>query len=191
MKKILFASVAIFCYLSLTGCALTPEAININPQVKTIKKNIGHGKKISISVIDARADQSLGGRASGYGPAANITISGNLAMDIKKSISKGFINYGFIPDSTAKTKLVVRIMSIQYSQRAGFFTAGIRISSSLDATATQSERSYEKVYRSSDNQRVMFTPSSDSDNEHTNASISQVINNLLTDKKLLSFLSKK
>lgn len=69
---------AIACTTLLTGCAFTPEAVKLNPNVNVEKQNIGHGKMVAVNVLDVRKSTSLGGRASGYGPAANISLADNL-----------------------------------------------------------------------------------------------------------------
>ncbi len=177
---------------TLTGCAFVPEKVSLQPTVKTKKSNIGHGRKVAVNVVDTRADKDLGGRASGYGPAAKISLANDIGSVVRQSVYKGLRSQGFKPvanTADANHHLTVRITGLDYKSRAGFFTGSVDINCSLDASANNNRRNYEKVYRNNGTQNVFFTPSSDSDKEHINAALSDTLSQMFNDKGLIKFLA--
>jgi uncharacterized lipoprotein len=192
MKLFKLLSVSILA-LMLGACAFVPESVHVNPTLSTKKSNIGHGKKVAVRVVDARSDTTLGGRASGYGPAAKISLANKLGKAVKKTIYRGLRTKGFRPVpyyDGSRRKLVVRITGLQYKTRTGFWVGHVSVTGAIDANANVAGRSFERVYRAKANEGIMFTPSERSDVKHINAAISLMINKLINDKQLMHFLAR-
>jgi uncharacterized lipoprotein YajG len=177
----------------LPACAFIPEQIHLNPEITPIQsKNIGNREKIAIQVIDVRSNSSLGGRPSGYGPAANISLADDIQAVIKNTISQGLSNYNFIPvssNSPARKKLTLRITALNYNQRTGFFTGSSVVDSAIEVTALNNQRSFDNVYRYQKNRDVMFTPTTMADSKEINSVLSNILNQILHDPALLDFLA--
>ena len=101
VKSILSCTVVLICTAALAGCAFASEKITLNPTVNVAKQNIGHEKLIAVQVIDSRASTSIGGRASGYGPAGNISLASNLKKTVTRNIDKTLVAYDFKPANKA------------------------------------------------------------------------------------------
>ncbi len=148
---------------------------------------------ISSIQIDARPDTSIGGRASGYGPAANIGLANNIKVIVREAVKKGLHNYGFriVPYRTkAVRRLTVRIVALHYSQRAGLISAGIRINSTLEGSANVKGKTFDRVYRGNRSKQILFTPTEHQDNRYINNALSNTLNQLLNDKQMLNFLAR-
>ncbi len=185
---IIFISVAV-----LGGCALVPESVKLNPTINVPHSHIGKGQVVAVNVIDARPATALGGRASGYGPAAKISLATSLVSTVKATVERGLIANGFkiaAPAQSAASNLTIRIIALQYKSRAGFFTGHIDISSTLEGSAKNQSRTYDKVYRYNSSNDAFFTPTAGRDSKNINAALSVTINKLLADKSLMSFLAK-
>lgn len=177
----------------LGSCSFTPESIQLNPQLQTSQSNIGAGKTVAVRIIDDRADTSLGGRASQYGPAAKISLASDLSSTVEKGIEFGLQKQGFKTTSysdSAQRRLIVRITALQYQTNSGFWAGHVTVSGTLDAVGYNGSRRYEQVYRGQDIHSVEITPSSTSDSQHVNSAVSSMINNLINDKALMRFLAK-
>ena len=184
----------ITCIVTLAGCAFTPEKVPLNPTVNVQKQNVGHGKLVAVQVIDVRKSTSLGGRASDYGPAANISLSGDLNKAVKSSLNKILIAYGFKPvnnQSNSSCRLIVRIISLDYNQRAGFWVAGIRVNSTIEAIAKNHSQIFDKIYRTTNKHGTILTPTSQSDAKHINAAMSSTLSKFAQDTKIFKFLAKE
>ncbi|MCP4474463.1 MAG: hypothetical protein GY821_07845 [Gammaproteobacteria bacterium] len=189
----LLTSVLLVSLLSLAGCAFSPEQVKLQPQVNVQKQNIGEGKQVAVRVIDARPHTDLGGRVSGLGPTAKISLANDLDKVVKDEVDSGLKNLGFQPvpySAQAQRRLTVHITNLDYRSRAGFWTANISINSTLEASAVNGDSSYDHVYRGDSEHRVMVTPTSNSDFQNVNRALSASLDKMLNDQNLMIFLKR-
>lgn len=195
MKKLL-AVLSICCCSLLTGCSFIPESVNLNPHMTAAPaSNIGEGKPVAVQVIDARPDSSLGGRPSGFGPAANISLSNNITQVVQQNVEEGLRDYGFAAvDYTGNPNvsriLILRITGLQYDQRLGLFDSDLLVTSTIEATANNKGRVYDQVYRSSGKTVAVVTPTSGQDSANINHVFSDTLNQILSDQNLMQFLAR-
>ena len=97
MNKIIKLLLVAINLMMLSACALTPESVKLNPQINVASNNIGHGKKVAVRVIDARPEQTLGGRATAYGPAAKIKLANDIKKVVRSTVTQGLKKYNFTP----------------------------------------------------------------------------------------------
>jgi uncharacterized lipoprotein YajG len=194
MLKQLSVTSLIISSCALTGCAFVPEDIKLQPKPDYSHSHIGQGKKVALRIMDTRPSSAVGGRASGYGPAAKINLdSTQMVASVRQALSRGLRANDFKVvggNQPANARLKVRVSAIQYKQRAGFWTGHIDINSSIEGEASKSNnRSYDKIYRYNSTKDVIFTPTEGGDNKNINRAVSQSLSKLLADKKLLRFLA--
>ena len=189
--KILKLLGALSITLLLTSCAFTPEKVQLNPTINVPQHNIGQNKKIYVNVIDARPTESLGGRASGYGPAANISLDSDIKMTVKNAIYTSLHQSGFRPvnNPAAKRELIVRITGLTYQQRMGLWVGHIIVNCSMEASAKNNAKIFDQVYRGTIKKDVVVTPTANADSQHINAVLSITLNKMLLDESLLKFLA--
>ncbi len=58
---------AILVLLLVTGCAFTPQAIDLQPKVNVVESSIGQGRVVYVNVVDERTKTTLGTRGPGMG----------------------------------------------------------------------------------------------------------------------------
>lgn len=178
--------------LLLSACGFMSESVDLKPQVYVQPIISGYGKKIALRVIDARADTSLGGRSTGYGPGAKISLTNDLTTTIRLELIKGLSknHLDVIPYAeNAVTQLEVRILALQYRQRTGFFTSTVVITSALEVLANNNGHTYRNIYRTEDEHSIIVTPTANTDNKNINANLSNSLNKLLNDQRLVKFLA--
>ena len=73
--------------IGLSGCAFTPQAIELQPKVNVVESSIGQGRVVYINVVDERAKTTLGTRGAGLG--ADLTLRGDLRTTIRSSTIGG------------------------------------------------------------------------------------------------------
>ena len=184
----------LFLLSLLSGCAFVPEKVSLDTHHIVHKKQIGQKKRLSVQVVDLRASDDIGGRPSGYGPAATISLKDDLAVEMRKSLVTNLKAVGFLPlkDSTSTTErhLAVRILNLEYKQRAGFWTGHIDLVAGVELVATRYNRHLNKIYRVKKTMDVLFTPSSEADSKLINDTYKALIEKMFKDESWLRFLAK-
>ncbi len=113
MKNILNLFVILVLPMA-AGCAFTPQAIELQPDVNVVESAIGQGRVVYVNVVDERARTTLGVRGAGLG--ADLTLKGDLRTTIRLSTIGGLTRQGFSP--TMETVLV----HANYVSRFGAWT---------------------------------------------------------------------
>lgn len=191
MRIVSVVSVVVACVLS-TGCAFTPQTANIAPTLSVTPSSQGAGTTVAVRVVDERPSKSLGRRGSGYGPAAEITAAEDLALVVRDEIIAGLQQKGFnttFADAAATPKLTVEIRLLEYSTSTGFWTGGVHINGAVKAIAHHGQQTYEKMYRSEEEQRVVFVPGDKENEKWINQALSEVLNQMFEDQALIQFLA--
>lgn len=190
MKKISF--LLSFFLIAGAGCALTPQAVKVKPDVEIISDQTVTKKQVQLEIVDERPRQQLGKRT--YGMSAQITIAGNITDTLRQSISDGLTQKGFLvtpnkpPDGR---ELRVEIRDIDYKYNQGFLVNSVTVNCVIKGICLiGSSRSYENLYRGDIQENVMFIQTGTANEKYVNAAISKAINSLLNDQQLMQCLAK-
>lgn len=179
--------------LASAGCAFNPQTANIKPAVNVLSSNDGKGVTVAIRVVDERPSKSLGRRGTAYGAAAEITAAQDIAAVIQSEITAGLKQKGFNPvdeSATADARLAIEVRLLEYSTSTGFWTGGVNIKSTLKGVATKGGKTYEKMYRTDKEERVMVVPTAETNEKWINGALSEVLTQLLDDNGLVMFLAQ-
>lgn len=193
MKLSLRLVLMVLVCLWFSACAFTPQNAVIKPEVNLAKTNEGHGTTVVVKIVDERADKTLGHRGGAAFKGAKITTTQNIEGLIREEIMKGLVKKGFNPKNCnpgGKPDLKVEIRLIEYSTSTGFWTGGIHTKAALKAIARTSGKSYEKIYRVANEERVFFVPTAEANEKYLNQLISDVLNKLFQDQKLIATIAK-
>jgi uncharacterized lipoprotein len=179
--------------LAVSGCAWTPQAVSVKPDVVTASEAVAQNKQIQLTVVDERPRESLGTRGV-KGVGAHLTVAGDLTEVVRQSVTDGLKQRGFIVISNKPPdgrELRVEIRSLDYEVTQGFWTGSLRANCSLKGICIiGSARPYENLYRGQLQENIMVVQSSGANEKYINAVISQAINELLKDEQLLLCLAK-
>jgi uncharacterized lipoprotein len=177
----------------LSGCAFTPQTAEIKPTVQVYASNIGQGKTVGVLVTDERDTQDLGNRGSALiSKAAKISSDQNLAEVFRQAVFDGLKSKSFMPkdlNGAVDRQLKVEIRSLNYSTSTGFWTGGVDTKAAIKAIATASGKSYENIYRSNNEERVVVVPTAEHNSELLNKVVNDVLSKLFEDQALLSTLA--
>ena len=179
--------------LILTGCAFSPQKANLRPLVDITQGAEGQGITVAVRVVDERPSQSLGRRGTAYGAAAEITSGSDLETVVRVKVSTALSARGFTVNAAgvaSNAKLTVEIRLLEYSTSQGFWTGGVQIQGALKALASKNGNDYEQFYRSNKEERVAVVPTAKTNEEWINAALSDVLNQLASDPKLIDFLAR-
>ncbi len=173
--------------LTLPACAITQMEAKLDPQVDVTASNEGQGIEVGVSAIDERPTKNLGQRAPG---GAQITYSGDLAALLQERIIQGLNQKGFqaIGGAVEGVNIKVEIRSLNYEVSTGWFTGGINVDSAIKVYVNGGGENYENLYRSSNEERIVFVSGAGANNERLNTALQDVLKQLLEDKALLDTL---
>lgn len=189
MHKLLILALCAF----VSGCAFNPQKANVAPTVAVMASNEGKGVSVAVRVVDERPSKSLGRRGTAYGAAAEITSVQEISFIVQREIGDALKKKGYSVveyRDALNPRLSVEVRLLQYSTSQGFWTGGVQIQSALKANATNGVRTYEKMYRSEKEERVMVVPTAETNERWINDALSDVLNQLLNDSRLFSVLQK-
>lgn len=180
--------------LIFSGCAFTPQAVLLKPNVNIRSGDIGSNESIILNVIDERTKTTLGTRAPNMG--ADLTIEGNIVKIVSDSLSKGLLAQGFqitkkSDEGTTKLKeLRVELRALEYRVITGLFAGTLKTESAMKGICiVDLLRPYEKLYRGEYEETILVIQGADSNNKYVNIALSHAINNLLRDSSLLKCLA--
>jgi len=182
-----------FCAL-FAGCAFNPQTANIAPTVAVMASSEGRGVTVGVRVVDERPSKSLGRRGTAYGAAAEITAAQDIATIVQKEIIEGLKKKGFSAldySDSANPKLSVEVRLLEYSTSQGFWTSGVNIKAALKAIAVKSGKTYEKMYRTDKEERVVVVPTAETNEKWINDALTEVLRQLLDDHGLIAFLAEE
>jgi len=177
--------------LMAAGCAFNPQKANLAPAVSIAASTEGKGVTVAVRVSDERPSKSLGRRGTAYGAAAEITAAQDVAVVVQEQIIAGLKKKGFAAvaeGASSNATLSVEVRLLEYSTSQGFWTGGVNIRGALKAMATKNGKSYEKMYRSDKEQRVVVVPTAETNEKWINDALSDVLTQLLSDSALTTFL---
>ena len=180
--------------LIFSGCAFTPQAVSLKPDVKVRSGNIGSNKSIKLKVIDERTKTTLGTRAPNMG--ADLTIEGNVVNIVSDSLRKGLLAQGFQiannsdKGSTKLKELRVELRALEYRAIQGLFSGTLKTEAAMKGICVVDLlRPYEKLYRGEHEETILVVQGADSNNKYINLALSHAINNLLRDSSLLQCIA--
>ncbi len=178
-----------------SGCAFTPQVVQIQPELDIAKSNIGGGAAVAVYVVDERDNKELGRRGTGAMKGAAITTEQDMATVFSDAIVAGLRDKGFEASATSSAAapghgalLRVDIRNIEYETSMGFWTGGVHVRGSMKGTASKSGESYDDFYQIDDEKRVVVVPGADSNEQMINATVSALIQELFNDVELFEFL---
>jgi uncharacterized lipoprotein len=178
--------------LGLTACALSPQMINIEPKPEIVTRNSGNNEPVNVRTTDQRSSPAFGTRGGVYGDTSLIRPANNLADAITVAVRQGLQQQGFNaynPASNA-TELDVRIMEFSYVPEEGSVVNRVEVRTELHAVArNQRGEEFRGVYRAGNTYEQPLTPTAKRNQMMLNEVVSRGLRQLLSDDKLLTFLS--
>lgn len=182
MKKlVIILAVSAIC----SGCAFTPQAVRITPELNVTNVMNGTGNAIKVTVVDERSSKSLGQRGA-HNMGADLTVQGELANIVDSAIKTGLGKQGFRTNVEGKSaELKVEIRNLDYEAITGFWSGTIRSECGLKAICKSSLRNeYEKLYNGLHEESVQVVANEQENNEYVSAAVSDAVNKLLNDNEL-------
>lgn len=175
------------------GCAFTPQAVNLRPQVQATTGSSGQGRSVLVTVVDERPRSTLGTRGA-RGVGADLTLAQDLPTVVRSAVSDGLQRQGFTPKTEKPDdgrELRVEIRNLDYGVNVGFWAGTLRTECGLKAICILgTERPYERLYRGEVEETVLVVQGAEANNQYVNEALSKALNELLQDSQLRQCLAR-
>lgn len=191
MNKLL--SLPLLLALTLTGCALSPQSIELAPAPAITSENIGNNQSVAVFLKDVREDNAFGSRGGVYSDTSLIRAANELPEVFAERIRQGLQMKGFnaFSPQADSNRLEVDIKEFSYTPEAGSVVNRVTIQVVLHAIATQTNGSLmSNTYRASNEFDMPFTPTAGRNRTMLNTVAEAALEQLLEDRKLLDFLAQ-
>ncbi|MGH8750430.1 MAG: YajG family lipoprotein [Burkholderiales bacterium] len=190
MNKFLFL---VLLLSFLAGCTtFTPQQITLNPNVTVAESAAGLGKVVALRVSDARTDPALGYRTTRSDKDSAIISNQNLAKLVEQKTYDALRKNSFditTADSGSRA-LKVEIRNLEYTVPTGSWINGINILAAFDVTAKNGDITYQNLYEIKNTERVLIKPDQEKNEALINKALSDVLQRMLQDQKLMALLAK-
>ena len=175
-----------------SGCAFTPQAVLISPKVDVQASEVGANRSVDLNVVDERPRKTLGTRGV-RGVGAELTLEGDLSATVQKALVEGLAKQRFKPMTGSNPEgreLRVEIRNLDYMLIQGFWAGTLKVDISLKAICVRgTQRPYEQLHRGEFSESVQVVQSAEANNTYVSQAVSDAVNSLLKDQKLLACLS--
>ena len=184
--------VGILSALLLSACAFTPHLVAVTAQAPTEPSTIGQGITLYLEVIDDRDSPIVGQRGAGM-RGADITAP-QIISTLGRELKAGFEAKGFRVVSTnagADAEVEARLRAFKFFIETGFFVGAENTSVVIAVEAKRSGDDYDRTYRSSSEDATMVVPGGSAIDVKLNAALSTVLDQIMSDKKLMGYIAQK
>lgn len=189
--KPLSALLLFLAVLSISGCALSPQSINIQPQV-TLENVVprGDGRALALTVADERKTRVVGTRGGVYAATSEISTAADIRPAIRDELARQLDKLGFrIVDSGAEAAtLKVIVDSIEYQASGSPVVDTVETAATIRVQARVDNREYSGRYRGTRTTEVFTAPDTEENEAMINAAVARVLERLLSDTELQDFL---
>ena len=175
----------------LSGCALSPQMINITPTPEVTARNVGNNVAVAVTGTDQRSRPEFGTRGGVYGETSLIRAANNLTDTVADSVRKGLQQQGFnaYNPGTDATALEVRVVEFSYVPESGSVVNKVEVRTELHSLARNAKGDeFRGVYRAGNTYEQPLTPTAKRNQMMLNEVVSRALGQLLADDKLLNFL---
>jgi uncharacterized lipoprotein len=182
--------VIVFMLSFLGGCAISPQAIVLNPSVTVERNNIGQGRSLNLTVVDKRSVKALGSRGGIYSETALVTIAGGPEEPIRQELVGAMSGYGFnvIDAANADIDLIIEIETLGYQTQGDKYPLLVKNNILLKAICNKENAEFVSRYSANKEEEVLTPPTANQNERMINGLVSKALSALIKDKKLLTFL---
>lgn len=178
--------------LSLAGCGLSPQLVQIHPELERGSGNLGQNQAVAVSVSDLRDSEAFGTRGGLYKETALIRAANDIQAETLAAVRQALQERGynaFNPAEGAQT-LDVRISKLDYVPEAGSVVNRVEVTAVIEAVASRTDGStFSGRYQAGNTYEQPLTPSASRNEMMINDVLQRSLNKMLADPGLHGFLN--
>lgn len=174
--------------LLLTACAYSPQQIQLNPAVSVNGSVTSASPAVALKVTDGRGTTKVGSLGGVYATTATISVGADVADAIRSQAAAAFQQLGFRIDPNADRKLDITLKQLTYRKAEGVLDR-VTVIAKLAVKADRGPQHYTSEYTAQTQKQVVTTPGKVANQEILNKALSMVLQRLVDDRQLTSFLA--
>lgn len=178
--------------LALAGCALSPQQVELLPQVAAVASaNVGNNLPIRVVANDKRASDVIGSRGSIYAETSLIRASNNVPEALAQLVrdhlqARGFNTLNAAADAP---QLAINLVKLNYTPASGYVVNKVIVDATLDAVLAQGDgNSFTRAYTSSVTFKQPLTPNAERNQAMLDDVLARCLKQLISDPLLLEKL---
>jgi len=190
MKSLVF-TLGLSLSVLMTGCAVSPQSIVINPQTTISGPSYGQGRAIAINIDDRRSSSVLGSRGGVYESSSLITISNDINGALLLAAQDAATQLGFDGSSSSPLATVTLILDeLSYDTQTQNLINTITINAKISLITTVNGSSHTGHYQTQRSHKLPNLPDAQKNQEIISEALSTSLGRGFSDISLANFLAQ-
>ena len=190
MKSVIF-TLGLSLSVLISGCAVSPQSIVINPQVAASGPAYGQGRALVINVDDRRFSAVLGSRGGVYETSSLITISNDINGALLLAAQSAAAQLGFDGTSSAKpATLTLALDELIYDTQTQSLINTVTIIAKITLTTTIGSSTHTGHYQTERSHKLPQLPDAQKNQDIISEALSTSLERGFSDISLANFLAK-
>jgi len=174
------------------GCALSPQAIDVAPQLQASPPVAGGGRSMALAVTDARPQQAFGTRGGVYAATAFVAPADDITVPIRAALAARLREAGFLVQpagAPADLDMQVTVRAIDYIASGSPNVRAVQTRAVVEVRVEDGTQVYKGESKVSASREVLKAPGLADNERMINTIIGQALDRLLENAELNAFLA--
>jgi uncharacterized lipoprotein len=188
---LLRAGVLVIAAMAASGCALSPQAVPIEPTLAVDESNIGRGRSIALDAADNRANKIIGSRGGVYASTSTISASGDIQAALRKAMAGALTKHGFTvvdAGAPADMRMLVGLDALTYATQGDPVVRSVEIGTKVSNTVERAGQTYTGRAGITKTRNVLSAPAPEDNEAYINDTLALALEKLLADERYLDFV---
>lgn len=180
---------AALAVLSLSGCALSPQYVDLRPDIE-IKQQVNPSQVVTLSIEDNRGKAQLGTRGGVYKDTSFIYLNRPIADSLRPAAIQALNALGLDTEgqSPVPVNIKLRLDRFDYQMNDEKLPKKVALNIGIHLTATKGSGTHEGQFNSAKEYSFMRAPSDEDNEKIINEILSETLSRLFNDQRLLDFI---
>ncbi|MCL6415201.1 YajG family lipoprotein [Aestuariirhabdus sp. Z084] len=183
-------SILILLSLLAGGCALSPQQVNLNPEITPAKEAPYLRGSVAVTVFDGRNNKVLGSRGGAYANSSKLTLANDFNESISREAERVLQSFGLeIDNQNPLLTFNIFLEELNYRVPDGSYVTQVDLDAGLRVEIIKGNRTYRGQYQAQSQHRVVSAPDEEKNEMLINEVVNSALSRMLSDRSLLDFLS--
>ncbi|OMH25926.1 YajG family lipoprotein [Motiliproteus sp. MSK22-1] len=175
--------------IALTGCALSPQNVELNPTV-TVTNSIPVSHVVKLNIEDRRSQNQLGTRGGVYAESSYIYPARPIEESLRPTALKALENLGLQTTGMSPSPILVNIIidELSYTADDSSVPKKVTLKTRIRANVLKASREHNGQFNSSKTHSYIKLPSEEENQKIINDILSETLTRLFNDQKLVDFI---
>jgi uncharacterized lipoprotein len=179
--------------IGLSGCALTPQNLHLEPAVTIQPTPVASGTIVGLAVEDNRSTQKLGEVGDPNTQMVDVSLTEDFRPHIYEEVARTLTALGFnvAPYSdNLERSLMIDVRRLELSSTKQAFVFDTELRAELGAVARNGGDTYDRLYYVRTRKETAAPPFLKDSNALVNTAVSQALDDMLSDQRLFELLTR-